>query len=278
MAGSTTRKRPTGQTRKKDPAPEPEQAAEPSAPSPSSNGADQGLGANDRAETLTNAYNAALEARGDDGEMPNGRLEAVERAYVAIPKRDRGQITANLNAQSTAHMIREDGTADTGLIHAIATLSALFSEHYDEATVTPHDPIPGLAGMVAAAEHHLGRLQAKLTDEDRERLAAIDIATNDQAQAAYDATVAAYEKVEGRVMNGHGRKRSAGYSGPRRDLGALVRHALQEADGNRLSFSDACRLCDISNGALIKRWRNDNIDGVRAVGEDDGGKRAFELA
>jgi hypothetical protein len=177
-----------------------------------------------------------------------------------------------------ASVTLKDGGVDTGLFHAVATLANLFHTNLDASTVAPHDPVPGLAGVIAALDQYRAYLVANLTDEERERVEAVSVADDEVAQAAIEATNGALDKVKRRVLNGRGaRKRTGGYSGPKRDLGAVVLQALQEAEGKRLTFSEACKVCNISNGALIKRWRSNNIEGVKAVGADDPRERAFEL-
>lgn len=237
----------------------------------------------DPVANLKAAYWHAIDERDVvTGTIPAAPLDAVKVAYRAVPKRTRSEVATALGAEAAQRMIRPDGV-DAGLAVAMGNLSALFAQVNAERSVRsaePHDPVPGIAGLLAALDMAREGALANLTDDQRERIGKVDVPTDPAALATGATTLTALAKIGTRVLTGRNRPRTAS-TGERsgglvRDLGQLIRDAVTTTT-DPITLAAIARDHDVSTGALDNRWTKENTDGVRSV-RDTKGRKAFEAA
>lgn len=270
---TTTRKRQTKRPDKSVREPAAEPATEPSAPR-----ADNPAGGEqDPAAALRAAYHEAVEARdAATGVIPAVAVDAVRVAYGQVPKRQRPSLVAKLAGEAGKHVTGEDGQVDTGLAVAVATLSGLFAKVNDEERPTPppHDPVPGVAGILAALDRLRDEIVEGLSDDQRLRLGHADMVSDPAAQASAEATLAAVGKIRERAFNGRSRR-----GGPRAPASHVVK-AIQDSVAEStepVTFDAITKRYGVSASTLWSRWMADNTPGVKAV-EDGTGHKAFAAA
>jgi hypothetical protein len=269
---TTQRKRSTGQ---KSPRTD-RTAAEPAGPVTD---AAATTDATDPSVTLTATYWRALDDSDEaTGTIPAEQLDAVRKAYLSVPKRNqqRGDLATRLNAEALQRMV-ESGNVAPGRLQAIQALSALFAEANASSgqapTAAPHDPVPGVAGLLTALDHARESILAELTDDQRERLADVD-PSDAEAQDASDRTVECLAKIGTRVLNGRKRKPPT-RSG--KNLGEVIRDAVENNPGRPLDLATIAKIGGVKASGLWSRWTANKTAGVQAV-EDDNGRKAFIAA
>lgn len=235
--------------------------------------------ATDPSATLTAAYWQALDNSDEaTGTIPAELLDAVRRAYLSVPKRNqqRGDLATRLNAEALQRMV-ESGNVAPGRLQAMQALSTLFAEanasSAQAAAAPPHDPVPGVAGLLAALDHARASILAELTDEQRERLAEVD-PSDPEARDASDRTVDCLAKIGTRVLNGRKRKPPT-RSG--KDLGQVIRDAVEQNPGRPVDLPTIAKIGGVKQSGLWSRWTANKTPGVQAV-EDDNGRKAFIAA
>jgi hypothetical protein len=230
------------------------------------------------AAVLTAAYGRAIEARDEvTGVIPAVDLDAVRVAYGQVPKRQRGNLVARLAGEAAMKVTTSDGQVDTGLAVTVATLSGLFAQlnEQDRPTPPPYDPVPAVAGVLAALDQARAAILDELTDEQRERLVLAETLAEPAATAATDATLAAVQKHTARAFNGRARPRN----GTRASVHVIeekVQAAVKKSKGI-VTLSELAAQTGVSQATLWSRWTADNTPGVVAV-TDDEGRKAFKAA
>lgn len=242
-------------------------------------------GTEDPTATLAAAYWRAMDQRDEvTGTLPAEPLDAVKVAYRAVPKRDRGDAATSLGAEAAARMVA-GGTVDTSIAIAMGALNALFTQLNAErptrqTATAPHDPVPGVAGLLTALDLARDGILANLTDDQRDRVAKVDVHADTTAFATAGTALAAVARISDRTLNGRRRPTrattGARTDGPARDLAKLVRDAL-DGTTEPMTLGTIARDHNVSTGALDNRWTKNNIEGVTAV-HDANGRKAFQAA
>jgi hypothetical protein len=260
-----TRKRPPGKPRTADESVT-DQVTEPPASTETA----------DPAAVLTSAYWAALDERDETtGTIDAVRLDAVRVAYLAVPKRQRGDLVTKLNVETLQRMAANGGT-DPGMLQATQQLLALFTEINENGgkpDAPPHDPVPSTAGLLAALDYARESILAALTPEQREQLGAVD-PDDPEAKNTSDDAVDCLAKIGTRVV--HGRKRRK----PQRsgkDLGQVIRDVVDQKGGGPVDISTIAKIGGVKPSGLWSRHDANKTPGVKAV-TDDRGRRAFVAA
>jgi hypothetical protein len=271
MPATTTRKRQTERTENKRVTPDRAKPAAEAVPpvDPSQAGSEQ-----DPAAALRTAYGDAMEARdAATGVIPAVAVDAVRVAYGQVPKRQRPGLVAKLAGEAGQHVTGEDGSVDTGLAVAVATLSGLFAKLNEEERPTPppHDPVPGVAGIVAALDQLREEILGGLSDDQRVRVGQVDTASDPAAQASSQATLAAVGKIKDRALSG--RSRRNGTRAPATRATEAIQEAVRKSS-EPVTFDAIANDHGVSASTLWSRWTADNTPGVKAV-EDASGRKAF---
>jgi hypothetical protein len=235
-------------------------------------------GEQDPAAVLTAAYTQAIDARDQaTGVIPAVEVDAVRLAYGQVPKRQRGNLVARLAGEAGKNVTTADGQVDTGLAVAVATLSGLFAQvnEQERPTPPPHDPVPAVAGVLAALDQARAEILEELSDEQRERVALAETLADPAAKAASEATLAAVQKQSARAFNGRSRPRN-GTRAPARVVGEKIQAVVKESK-EPLTLSELAEQTGVSPATLWSRWTSDNTPGVVAF-QDDQGRKAFRAA
>lgn len=261
-------------TRKRNPAPAPAPTAV--EPTTETTQTDE---TTDPVANLTAAYWNAIDARDTvTGTIPAAPLDAVKVAYRAIERRRRGDVATRLGAEASAKMVGPDGTVDAGMAVAMGRLAALFAEVNDERRTRerpPHDPVPDVAGLLAALDHMRADMLGQLTDDQRTLVDQHE--PDDQSMATEQKAIARLAPIVNRALNGSKRRGTGeGRNGaPARNLADLVTEAVAGND-QPVMLATIAREHEVSTGALGNRWAKDNIPGVSCVEHD--GRKAFAAA
>jgi hypothetical protein len=265
MASTTTRKRARAAT---------EKSTGPAEPTP----AEESEGQQDPVAALTAAYTQAIDARDEaTGVIPAVPLDAVRVAYREVSKRQRGNLVARLTGEAGRNVTSADGKVDTGLAVAVTLLSGVFAELNDQERPTPppHDPVPGLAGILAALDQLRDEVLNGLSDDQRERVGQIDTGQDPAAQASAEATRTAVGKLKDRALNGRSRLRN-GTRVPARVVGETIQAAVPKS-GEPVTLAALAEETGVSPATLWSRWTANKTPGLVAV-EDDKGRKAFKAA
>lgn len=265
MATVTTTKQPTKATATK---------AAAAAPAPSVPSNDQVSPATSNGTELTVAYWQAIDKRNDKGEVPAAKLAAVKAAYGQTDPRKRTNLVKTLTLQAADRIVNDAGEVDQGVALARKQLSATLAEVHEDTRRSerpPHNPVPEVAGIVAALDKFRVDLLAALTDDQRKQLRKVKASEDDTAKAAGTAVGKALDKIRERALNGR-----SGYSGPRTpaaDTAEAVRKAVHAANGP-LTLSQVAKAAGIEQSTAYSRHKANNTPGVKAI-TDAQGRRVF---
>lgn len=266
MATATTTKRP-----RKPISTKPANAAPEAPPAEDTTNTNNGNGSGTE---LAAAYWQALDTRDDKGEIPADKLTAVKAAYTQTDPRKRANLVKTLTLKAADRIVNDDGEVDQSVALARKHLSAALDEVREQTSRSerpPHDPVPDVAGILAALDTFRADLLAALTDDQRDRVPNIKVSEDDTAKAAGAAVGKALDKLRERALNGR-----SGYSGPRTpaaDTAEAVRKAVHAADGP-LTLSQLAKAAGIEQSTAYTRHTANNTPGVKAI-TDDKNRRVF---
>lgn len=226
---------------------------------------------------LVAAYWDAINERDQaTGQIPAVQIDAVRTSYLGVPKRQRGDLVTKLNDDALDRIANSDDV-DPGMIRAMKALSELFrevNENGGQTPAAPHDPVPAVAGLLAALDYARESILAELTDEQRERLAGIDPDSEPDAQETSAGTIDCLAKIGTRALNGR-KRRQPQRSG--KDLGEVIRDAVDRHPDRPVELGEISREFDIKPSGLWSRWDADNTPGVKPT-KTDKGRLAFVAA
>jgi hypothetical protein len=253
------------------------QAAKP-APAPANDTRnDEVTPASDNGTDLTAAYWSAIDNRDETtGEIPAVALDTVKVAYGQADPRKRTNLVKSLTLTASQRIVSDNGDVDTGLARAVKVLTALLAEAREETNRSerpPHDPVPEVAAILAALDRFRTNLVDALTDDQRQRLATVEV-TDDDATTADTAIGKALDRIRSRAIDGRN-----GYSGPRtsaKETAEAVRKAVEAAD-HPLTLAEMAKAAGIEQSTAYTRHTANNTPGVTAT-TNDKGHRVFVKA